>query len=149
MNFTDALAKAQKYCAYQERSYFNIKQKLLQWGIVGNETNLIIEKLEKENYLSEQRFANLYVSSKVHQNKWGKNKVRVGLLQHEVSQNIINWALDKIDMVEYKNNLRHLTKKKEKELREDNSEKRFMKLKNFLYSKGYETEIINEINFLI
>ncbi len=146
MNFTDALAKAQKYCAYQERSYFNIKKKLAQWGIVGNETNLIIEKLEKENYLSEQRFANLYVNSKVHQNKWGKNKIRAELIKHEVSQNNIYCALEKVDMVEYKNNLRYLAKKKEKELRENIPEKRLIKLKSFLYSKGYEIEMINEID---
>lgn len=145
MDFSLALAKAQKYCAYQERSCFEVKRKLFQWDVDENNSKNIIEALKKDNFVSEQRFAELYARSKVHQKKWGKIKIRIELLRHEVPEKIIADALDKIIMKEYYENLRYLAGKKQQELSAKNTDQLVFKLKSYLHTKGYESDLINEI----
>lgn len=136
------MAKARKYCAFQEHCTFDIRRKLVFWEVDSGHFNKIIDELKKENYLSDQRFAELFARSKVNQKKWGRIKIAAELKKHEISDQIISEALKAIPMDQYYENLEHLALKKEKELSETDSNIKKTKLKLFLYSKGYEPEMI-------
>jgi regulatory protein len=53
----EALQKAKHYCAYQERSHSEVKEKLYGFGLHKNEIEEILSELIQDNYLNEQRFA--------------------------------------------------------------------------------------------
>jgi regulatory protein len=142
MKFKDALIKARFFCAQQERSKFEIKRKLEAWGAERADFEAIISKLEKDNFINDQRFADLFAMSKTNQKKWGRLKIRYELKKHEIKQNTIDEAISKIELNKIIENLDTLAGKKIKELSGRNAPNRYEKLKRFLYSKGYEPELI-------
>ena len=72
---TFLLGKARKYCAYQERSIFEVKTKLISWNINDKIISEIILSLKKDNFISEDRFAAAFALGKMRNNKWGRNKI--------------------------------------------------------------------------
>jgi regulatory protein len=146
MDFAEALIKARFYCAQQERSRFEIKRKLAQWGLDPHDFEAVIAALEKEDFFSEVRFAELFALSKMNQKRWGRIKIREELIKHQLGHAVIEDALAKLDETKIRSNLAHLAYKKQEELKRRNAEHTNEKLKRFLYSKGYEAELI--IDFL-
>jgi regulatory protein len=49
----DALEKLQRYCAYQDRCHQQVRKKLLDLGIYGDELEEIIAELIEEKFLDE------------------------------------------------------------------------------------------------
>ena len=60
----DALKKLQRYCVYQERCHQEVRQKLLDLGIYGDDLEDIIVELIEDNFLNELRFAQMYAGGK-------------------------------------------------------------------------------------
>ncbi len=146
MDFAQALIKARFYCAQQERSRFEIKRKLAQWGLDHGDFEAIIISLEKEDFLSELRFAEIFAKSKMNQKRWGRMKIREELIKHQLGHTVIEDALTRLDETKIRSNLAHLAKNKQEELERRSTDYQDEKLKRFLYSKGYEAELI--IDFL-
>ncbi|RZL47153.1 MAG: RecX family transcriptional regulator, partial [Pedobacter sp.] len=57
-----ALLKAESWCAYQERSQQEVRNKLYEYGLHQNEVEDLISELITTNFLNEERFAMAYVS---------------------------------------------------------------------------------------
>lgn len=144
----EAFLKLAAFCAYQERCYKEIYQKLEEWKIDENEHYAIVTLLEEENFLDEKRFAESYTRGKFNYKKWGKQKIRYGLLQKDISEKMIQEAfLSEIEEKEYFATLVELLEKKWTELveKEDDNFKRKQKATQYALQKGYETELIREI----
>jgi regulatory protein len=137
-----ALQKAANWCAYQERSQQEVRDKLYEWQMKTSEVEDIIASLIQENFLNEERFAFAYVSGKFKIKKWGKIKIKQGLKLKRVPDRIIKSALASIDEDEYLATLTELLAKKSDKEREKNKLKRQLKLLNYLYGKGYEKDLI-------
>lgn len=144
-SFQQALQKARKYCAYQERCKYDIEKKLTGWNILPNEQNKIISTLEDEDFLHDERFAELYVRGKVHIKKWGKLKIINELKKRKIDESIIQIAIGQVDDQTYQDNLKHLFNKKLLSLKEENKATQKRKLYSFLIAKGYSVDEINEI----
>ena len=138
----DAIIKAGFYCAQQERCRFDVKRKLRDWKVDERYSEQIIAGLEKDNFLSEERFARLFVKSKINQKRWGRMKIRAELAKRHIPQELIGNALNEIDEEVLMENLGLLAEKKLKELEKIGADHKYEKLKAFLYSKGYEAELI-------
>jgi len=138
----EALIKAQKYCAYQERCFFDAKRKLYSWGLTDEQIVEVLNQLEKDNFLSDARFAELYVRSKVNQKKWGKLKIIAELNSKNISSSIIDEQIAKINTEVYLGNIRQLIENKMKEIEGLETINQLQKLNRYLQSKGYESEII-------
>ena len=59
-----ALQKLRHYCTYQERSHYEVIQKLWQLSVKKSEHDEIIATLIDEDYLNEERFAIQYAGGK-------------------------------------------------------------------------------------
>ena len=138
------ILKAEKYCAAEERCKNNLLAKLASWKVEPEKVQLILEHLENENFLSEKRFAKMYASSKVNQNKWGKVRIELELLKRSIPEKYINEAMDEIDEEKYLKNFNALISIKSKELNDLNPLIRKQKLIAFLISKGYEEDFIEQ-----
>lgn len=145
ISFEQALQKARKYCAYQERCKYDIEKKLVDWNLDADQNKKIISILEDEDFLHDERFAELYVRGKVHIKKWGKLKIISELKKRKIDGSIIQTAIGQIDEQTYYENLKHLLNKKLLSLKEDNKTNQKRKLYSFLSSKGYSIEEINKI----
>ena len=59
-----AFAKAKHYCASQERSHAEVKEKLYSFKLKKAEVETILSQLIEENYLNEERFAKLFAGGR-------------------------------------------------------------------------------------
>jgi regulatory protein len=140
-----ALTKAGQYCAYQERSQQEVRDKLYEWGLYPRSVEQVITKLIEGNYLNEQRFAVAYATGKFRQKGWGKNKIKQGLKLKKVSEPLIKLALKSIDEDEYLEMLRKIIQKKEASITEKVAYKRKYKLHQYALSRGFENDLIGDI----
>ena len=61
---SDILNKAKKYCAYQERSQQEVRDKLYSLGLHKSDVEETLALLVTEDYVNEQRFAVAYAGGK-------------------------------------------------------------------------------------
>ncbi|MBB5394679.1 regulatory protein RecX [Mucilaginibacter sp. AK015] len=140
-----AMAKAEHYCAYQERSQQEVRNKLYDWGLWPDAVENIITRLIEENYLNEDRFAKAYTKGKFNQKGWGKIKIKQGLKFKNVSPVLIKKALLTIDASDYMDTLTRLMQKKAATLPEKDPYKRRYKLQQYALSRGFETDLAAEV----
>lgn len=140
--YIPVLQKAKKYCAAEERCKHDLMQKMDTWNVPQSIRQQIIRILEAENYLSELRYAELYVRSKINQNKWGLLKIESELQRKNLPPEIIQQAVGTIDREQYLQNLQTLIQSKSRELSQHDPETRKRRIASFLLSRGYEPELI-------
>lgn len=140
-----ALAKAEHYCAYQERSQQEVRDKLYDWGLWSDDVENIIAELIETNFLNEERFALAYVSGKFKIKHWGKIKIKQGLKLKKVPERMISNALKTIEYDEYLQSIRSAAEKKLASISEKDPFKRKYKLVSYLLSKGFEHDLINDV----
>jgi regulatory protein len=136
------IAKAQAYCAYQERCQQEVRNKLLDWGLHGDEAEEVIVALIEENFLNEERFAMAYVSGKFRIKKWGKIKIKQELKYRNISDYCIKKALQQIDETDYLQTIEYLIAKKQKDIKDKLPFIRKQKMLKYLVSKGFEQDIV-------
>lgn len=140
-----ALLKAESWCAYQERSQQEVRDKLYEYGLHYNEVEELISELIMTNFLNEERFAMAYVSGKFNIKKWGRIKIKQGLKFKKVPDKLIQKALNSIDGDQYLANLLAVAEKKSKVLTEKEPLKRKYKLITYLQGRGFEKDLIFDV----
>jgi regulatory protein len=137
-----ALAKAESFCVYQERSQKEVRYKLVEWGMRGDELEEIITDLILSNFLNEERFAKTYASGKFNVKHWGRVKIKQGLKLKGVPDKILQKAIYSLDDDDYLQTIEKLALKKVESLSENDPFKRKNKLMSYLQAKGFETDLI-------
>jgi len=137
-----ALAKAESFCVYQERSQKEVRYKLVEWGMRGDELEEILSDLIINNFLNEERFAKSYASGKFNIKHWGRVKIKQGLKLKGVPDKILQKAIYSIDDDDYMQTIEKLVIKKAQSLNENDPFKRKNKLMSYLQAKGFETDLI-------
>ncbi|MGN6492534.1 MAG: regulatory protein RecX [Agriterribacter sp.] len=141
-----ALQKLKHYCAYQERSHLEVKEKLYSLGQRKQEVDMVIAQLIEEGYLNEERFAIQFAGGKFRMKQWGRKKIMQGLKEKQVSPYCIKKALAQIDDEEYMETLNKQASKKWQSLKgEKNIFIKKRKLQDYLLQKGFEYELVKEI----
>jgi regulatory protein len=141
-----AIIKIRNYCAYQERSHQEVKEKLFSFGLYPDQVNELIAGLIQENFLNEERYAIAFAGGKFRIKGWGKQKIRYALRLQKVSDFCIRKGLNAIDDEAYMAMLKKLYEEKQKSVRsEKNMFIRMRKIRLFLQQRGFETELIQEI----
>lgn len=141
----EALSRAMRYCAWQERCVNDVRRKLMEWGFNGkNDIEQIINELKKENFIDEQRFAKSFARGKLNQNHWGQKKIREALKEKSVDEQLIEEAIEELSEDDYNNILKELAREKYSKIGGETREKT-MKLKRFLYQRGFESQEIEDV----
>jgi regulatory protein len=137
-----ARLKAEKYCAYQERSQLEVKNKLMGMGLTVAETNEILVDLVRDNFINEERFAYAFAKGKLKIKKWGNRKITMALKNKGITEGLIQKVLKEIDPDLYIVELRFNIEKKSRLMKETDPWKKAGKLKQFLIGKGFEPELV-------
>jgi regulatory protein len=137
-----AKEKVERYCAYQERSHQEVKNKLYTFGLYRDEVEEILSNLITDGYLNEERFAKAFAGGKFRMKKWGRIKITHALEGKGVSPNCIRIGLSEIDEVDYLNALRILLEEKLSLLEEGSVYVVRDRLSKFAIHKGYEADLV-------
>jgi regulatory protein len=145
-----ALQKLRFYCRYQQRCQSELKEKLFELGINRKDHDEFLEKLVKENCVSDEKFAMAFVSGRFKMKQWGRKKIQKGLKEKKVSDEIAQKALGEINKREYIAVLNKLAKKRYAALKHEQYLVRKKKTMDYLMQKGYEVDLIKDAinNFL-
>lgn len=141
----EAKLKAADYCAYQERTQQQVRDKLYSYGLYKDEVEEVISDLIVEGFLNEERFAIAYAGGKFRLKKWGRLKIIQGLKQQNISDYCINKALKEIEEEAYYQTLASLAAKKWETEKEQDLYKKKNKVARYLIGKGFESHLIWEI----
>ncbi len=145
-----ALQKLKHYCAYQERSHSEVKEKLYSLGVWKKDHDEITATLIEENYLNEERFAIAFAGGRFRIKQWGRVKIKYELKQKQVSEYCIKKALKQIEEEDYIKTLNKLAKEKYASLKTEQWMIRKKKTMDYLVGKGFEspliTTVLNEIS---
>lgn len=140
----EALNKAAAYCTLCERCISEVSKKLTAWGIAPHEQHKIIDRLQEEGFINEDRYCRAFVNDKVRFNRWGKIKITAALHEKQLPREYITQALDDIDDELYMQTLRELVTGKQKELNSDDYNTK-QKIIRFAASRGFEPAKILQI----
>lgn len=145
-----AIEKIRNWCAYRERSQYETRSKLLEYGLDEEQADSIIAGLIAENFLNEERFAMALASGKFRIKHWGKIKIKGELRRHKVSDYCIKKALESIDGDEYIKALQKVIEKKLKLTKGNDRRKKFYSVLSHAVSRGFESDlVIDELNVIL
>ena len=137
-----ALSKLMAYCSKMERNEQDVRKKLQSWAISANDTKKIIARLQDEGFISQERYVKSYVRGKFVYNKWGKTKIKFGLLQKGFKESVIKPIIDDFfETADYTQTITKELQKKNKALHTDDLYERKAKLMQFAQSRGYEYDV--------
>lgn len=134
--------KLEYFCSYQERCHFEVAQKLYTFETTSEERAKIIVHLIENNYLNEERFASIFTQSKLHQQKWGKVRIKLELKARNISDYLITQSLHEISEDEYQQTFETLSEKHWESLLEQNAMKKRKHFCDYLLRKGWESALV-------
>ncbi len=132
------------YCAYQERTQQDVREKLQSYGLDDDDVEELIVRMIQEKFVNEERFAKAYAGGRFRQKKWGRIKIKMALKAQGLSPYCVQQGMNVIDPDEYWQNLLHLAEKKNAVEKESNPLLRKQKITRFLMGKGYEQDLVWE-----
>jgi regulatory protein len=154
MSFTHTLSEATKklerYCAYRERCHKEVVSKLKEMRMIPEAIDQIMAHLILENYLNEERFAKSFARGKFTIKKWGRNRIINELKMRNISNYIIQAALQEINEEDYQRTLETLAKKRVNQLAGKSLQEKRRKLADYLLYRGWENHLVyNKIENLL
>lgn len=139
--------RAFRYLGRRLISENELRVKLKQKKYDENIIEEIINDLKEKKYLDDLEFANVFSYENVKNKFWGKNKIKAELIKKGIDNEIISRVLsEKFPEGNDLQNAVVLAEKKYKLLSHRNLEQKKIneKLFSFLFSKGYDYEVIKE-----
>ena len=144
MTEQEAYLQLAAICAQAEHCEQEMRDKMKRWEIDETAQNRIIDRLTKERYIDNERYARAFVKDKIRYNKWGRRKVQQALWMKRIDKDIQQRVLDEIDEKEYLDVLRPLLKQKRKSIKADSDYEMNQKLVRFALSRGFTFDIIRQ-----
>lgn len=132
------------FCAYQERCYKDVNNKLNSFSLIPEAREKILTYLIENNFINEERFAKSFARGKHNYKNWGKNRIIQELKFRDISQRIIQSALAELSEDDYLENFNTLAKKHWQSIKERKGPKKSKKFVDFLLRKGFESNLIFE-----
>lgn len=143
--FQKMYEKAAQYCSAGEHCRSQVKNKLRQWNAETVWTEEILSKLEAEDFLNEDRYAELFVRSKVRQNSWGKLKIVQALRFDKVREESVQRGWAALDENLYLETLRKVLQKAGQSVKAADARTKEQKIFAHAASKGFEPDLIRKV----
>ena len=144
MTEQEAYLQLAALCAQAEHCEQEMRDKMKRWEVDETVQNRIIDRLTKERFIDNERYARAFVKDKIRYNKWGRRKVQQALWMKRIDNDIQQRVLDEIDEKEYLDVLRPLLKQKRKSIKAGSDYELNQKLVRFALSRGFTFDIIRQ-----
>ena len=144
MTEQEAYLQLAALCAQAEHCQQEMRDKMRRWELDETIQERVLQRLIKERYVDDERYARAFVKDKIRYNKWGRRKVQQALWQKRIDTDIQQRMLDEIDDKEYLDVLRPLLKQKRKSIKAANDYELNQKLVRFALGRGFTFDIIRQ-----
>lgn len=131
-------------CAQAEHCQWEMLEKMRRWEVPEETQARVMQRLVKERYVDDERYARAFVKDKIRYNKWGRRKVDQALWQKHIDEDIRKRVLDEVDDEEYLGVLRPLLKQKRKSTKANSDYELNQKLMRFAMGRGFTLDIIRQ-----
>ena len=131
-------------CAQAEHCQWEMLEKMRRWEVPEEAQARVMQRLVKERYVDDERYARAFVKDKIRYNKWGRRKVDQALWQKHIDEDIRKRVLDEVDDDEYLSVLRPLLKQKRKSTKANSDYELNQKLMRFALGRGFTFDIIRQ-----
>ena len=131
-------------CAQAEHCQWEMLEKMRRWEVPEEAQARVMQRLVKERYVDDERYAQAFVKDKIQYNKWGRRKVDQALWQKHIDEDIRKHVLDEVDDDEYLKVLRPLLKQKRKSTKANSDYELNQKLMRFALGRGFTFDIIRQ-----
>ena len=149
VTFEQALEKAEKFCAYQERSQQDVRRRLRAWKVGESDAEAVIAELIARNFLSEARYAAAFVSGHYRIKRWGRLKIAAALRQEGVTERCIQAAFRETDFSDYRETILKVADGWRKCHTDVPPEAVRWKLRSYLFGRGFEPDEISRVEEMI
>ena len=144
MTEQEAYLQLAALCAQAEHCQREMREKMRRWELDETVQNCVLDRLVRERFVDDERYARAFVKDKIRYNKWGRRKVQQALWQKGIDSEIQRKVLDEIDEKEYLDILRPLLRQKRKSIKAQNDYELNQKLLRFALGRGYTFDIIRQ-----
>lgn len=107
-----ALTSLMRQCARAERCSEDALRLMRRWGVAEGDARQILERLVRERFIDDQRYADAYVREKSRFAGWGARKISQALRVKKIPSEIIKQSLTQIDEAESNASLAALIERK-------------------------------------
>ena len=140
----DALLRLSALCAQGEHCQWEMLEKMRKWELSDEAQARIMERLVKDRYVDDERYARAFIKDKIRYNKWGRRKVEQALWMKHIDDDIRQRTLDEVDDEEYLSVLRPLLKEKRSTTKASSDYELNQKLIRFALGRGFTYDIIEQ-----
>jgi regulatory protein len=150
LSVDNAVQMMGKYCAYRERSIDEVVKKLKGFAMSPANIQLVLERLTKQGFLDEDRFATAFAGGKFRQKKWGRKRIQMEMKKKGLSNELIEKGLSQLLEKDYIETLDVLIQKKWKQVTRsgkdaddyETKQSNRGKLIRYALQKGYEMDLV-------
>jgi regulatory protein len=137
----EALQSLMRLCARAERSSGDALRLMRRWGVPDSDARRVLDRLERERFIDDRRYTELYVREKMRLSGWGAYKIKMSLrakgLSREVIEEVVSPMIEATDM---KERLEDIMQRKLRTLKYTSTYEAKTKLIRFAASRGYDME---------
>ena len=141
-----AKSRAINYISGKLKTKYEVRLKLKENGFAEDVIDEVLDILEKEEYLNDRVYCEIFIEDKKKLNGYGKNKIKSLLIQKGISKNIFEDFLDEFEYdEEFDNALKMGIKKLNLLSNEEDNFKKRQKIINYLAYRGFGFDVINDV----
>lgn len=141
-----AKSRAINYILGKLKTKYEVRLKLKENGFAEDVIDEVLDILEKEEYLNDKVYCEIFIEDKKKLNGYGKNKIKSLLIQKGISKNIFEDFLNEFEYdEEFDNALKMGIKKLELLSNEEDNFKKKQKIINYLTYRGFGFDVINDV----
>lgn len=144
MSAEAAFSKLAALCARGEHCSGEMDEKMLRWNMEDADRQSVLERLKKEKYVDDERYARAFIHDKINYDKWGRRKIEQALRMKQVAEADYLPALDAVSEDEWLEALRPLIKQKMETTKGRNDYERATKTIKYAMGRGYTLDIIRK-----
>lgn len=141
-----AKSRAINYISGKLKTKYEVRLKLKENGFAEDVIDEVLDILEKEEYLNDKVYCEIFIEDKKKLNGYGKNKIKSLLIQKGISKNIFEDFLNEFEYdEEFDNAFKMGIKKLELLSNEEDNFKKKQKIINYLTYRGFGFDVINDV----
>ena len=143
----ETLTSLMRLCARAERSSGDALRLMQNWGVNKNEQQKVLQRLIKERFIDDRRYAETFIREKCNLSAWGRYKIQSALKRKGIASDIIAEALAKLNPTDNKKRLQDRLQTKIKHIKYDTEYQLKTKLIRYALSLGFEMdEVMDSVN---
>ncbi|MFM2268506.1 MAG: hypothetical protein RL757_1947 [Bacteroidota bacterium] len=139
---SEALAKLESFCAYQERCEQEVRTRMKLLKIDNDLADDLIDSLLENDFLNQERFACAYARGKFRISSWGRVRIRQELQARRIGASLIAKALEEMTTTESYNEILNNLLESKSAMYDEKEPQRLEKIAGHALRRGFESDLV-------